>query len=193
MAVEAVTRSPLGRGCLIRIARRRPQSIRNSGCVAAHRSAVSRRSARRFSFAWSNRRARSLWPAVSPLLLSPSSKPWRQAYDPNPESGTNSRPHQHRPPTRRPPAGPHGRPSPPSLARPPGPVTDSGHERSVVHPERQELVRARGLEPPTPKGPGPKPGAYANFATPAWGNVRPKASQYPELTDARIAARACPG
>jgi site-specific DNA recombinase len=29
------------------------------------------------------------------------------------------------------------------------------------------LVRARGLEPPSPKGPGPKPGASANSATPA--------------------------
>src|ERR1035437_2731217 len=29
------------------------------------------------------------------------------------------------------------------------------------------LVRARGLEPPPPKGPGPKPGASANSATPA--------------------------
>jgi hypothetical protein len=28
-------------------------------------------------------------------------------------------------------------------------------------------VRARGLEPPPLSGPGPKPGAYANFATPA--------------------------
>ncbi len=30
------------------------------------------------------------------------------------------------------------------------------------------IVRAKGLEPPPPKGPGPKPGASANSATPAW-------------------------
>ncbi len=30
------------------------------------------------------------------------------------------------------------------------------------------FVRAKGLEPPPPKGPGPKPGASANSATPAW-------------------------
>ena len=29
------------------------------------------------------------------------------------------------------------------------------------------FVRAKGLEPPPPKGPGPKPGASANSATPA--------------------------
>ena len=29
-------------------------------------------------------------------------------------------------------------------------------------------VRARGFEPPPPKGPGPKPGASADSATPAW-------------------------
>src|ERR1700730_8345256 len=32
----------------------------------------------------------------------------------------------------------------------------------------QGRVRARGLEPPSPKGPGPKPGASASSATPAW-------------------------
>ena len=30
-----------------------------------------------------------------------------------------------------------------------------------------DFVRAKGLEPPPPKGPGPKPGACANSATPA--------------------------
>ena len=30
------------------------------------------------------------------------------------------------------------------------------------------IVRAKGLEPPPREGPGPKPGASTNFATPAF-------------------------
>jgi hypothetical protein len=35
------------------------------------------------------------------------------------------------------------------------------------------VVRERGLEPLRPKTPGPKPGAAANYATPARTEVRP--------------------
>jgi ATP-dependent Clp protease, protease subunit len=49
-------------------------------------------------------------------------------------------------------------------------------------------VRARGLEPPPLSGPGPKPGAYANFATPASRGRAPTLPAGPERSRALIGA-----
>jgi hypothetical protein len=57
-------------------------------------------------------------------------------------------------------------------------------------PRCGDRVRARGLEPPPPKGPGPKPGASADFATPAYTNVDREGS--PGLAHARQRCRAAP-
>ncbi len=46
----------------------------------------------------------------------------------------------------------------------------SGESDGSVQPKGgsgKVVVRARGLEPPSLSGPGPKPGASATFATPA--------------------------
>jgi hypothetical protein len=48
-------------------------------------------------------------------------------------------------------------PRPPARPDPDLGRAESGHEPAFIHLAPAFLVRAKGLEPPPPKGPGPKP------------------------------------